>query len=195
MYVLLRCRYGGERMFGKEVIFHVDVNAAYLSWEAVYRLKHLGGTLDLREIASAIGGDVEMRHGIILAKSMEAKKYGIKTGMSIMEARQKCQKLVLAPPNYTLYEKASRSFVKILQEYTPDVEPYSIDECYMNMTGTESLFGSPIEVANKIKNRIYTELGFTVNKRAVFLASPIDHLEGGASREKRNVNYCKLKIE
>ena len=145
------------------VIFHVDVNSAFLSWEAVYRLKHLGGTKDLREMVSAVGGDIAMRHGIILAKSIPAKKYGIQTGESIMEAKQKCPELILVPPNYGLYEKSSAAFMDILRQYTPDVEQYSIDEAFMDMSGTEMLWGKPADAANRIRERIRNELGFTVN--------------------------------
>lgn len=145
------------------VIFHVDVNSAFLSWEAVYRLKHLGGSLDLREIPSAIGGDVTKRHGIILAKSIPAKKYKVHTGESIPEALRKCPELVLAPPNYNLYQRCSNAFMGILRRYTDIVEQYSIDEAYMDMTGTERLFGTPVIVANEIRECIHQELGFTVN--------------------------------
>lgn len=149
-------------MFGK-TIFHIDVNSAFLSWEAVYRLKVLGGSLDLRTIPSAVGGDMSMRHGIILAKSIPAKQYGIHTGQSIPEAKQKYRNLLIVPPNYGLYEKCSKAFVDILKEYSPDVEQYSIDESFLDMTGTQSLFGEPVKVAHEIKDRIYNELGFTVN--------------------------------
>lgn len=145
------------------VIFHVDVNSAFLSWEAVFRLYHKGGKKDLRNEVAAVGGDVAMRHGIILAKSIPAKKYRIQTGKSIMEAKQKCPELILVPPNYGLYERCSKAFIQILKEYTPVVEQYSIDECFMDMTGTEKLWGPPVEVAERIKNRIRDELGFTVN--------------------------------
>ncbi|PWJ49367.1 DNA polymerase-4 [Faecalicatena contorta] len=145
------------------IIYHIDVNSAFLSWESAYRIHHLGGKLDLRTIPSAIGGDVAMRHGIILAKSIPAKPYGIKTGMTIVEARQKCPKLYLAPPNYSLYQRCSNAFIDILREYTPDVEIYSIDEAYLDMTSTIHLYGKPVEVAYRIKDRIREELGFTVN--------------------------------
>lgn len=145
------------------VIFHIDVNSAFLSWEAVYRLYHLGGRVDLREEVSAVGGDMAMRHGIILAKSIPAKKYHIQTGESIMEAKQKCPQLKLVPPNYGLYEKCSSAFMEILRQYSPCVEPYSIDEAFMDMTGTECLWGEPVEAANRIRNQIREELGFTVN--------------------------------
>ena len=147
----------------KNVIFHIDVNSAFLSWEAVYRIHHLGGNLDLRDIPSAVGGDITKRHGIILAKSIPAKKYNIKTGESVPEALRKCPDLVLVPPNYNLYQKSSKAFMNILKEYGPVVEQYSIDEAYIDMTGTESLFGKPEDVANVIRERINKELGFTVN--------------------------------
>lgn len=147
----------------KRVIFHIDVNSAFLSWEAVYRIHHLGAKQDLRTMVSAVGGDMAMRHGIILAKSIPSKKYNIKTGESIMEARQKCPNLYLVPPNYGLYERCSKAFVGILHEYTPEVEQYSIDECYMDMSGTNGIWGEPVDAANVIRNRIREELGFTVN--------------------------------
>ena len=151
-------------MDGKErVIFHIDVNSAFLSWEAVYRLYHLGGTVDLRKEVSAVGGDMAMRHGIILAKSIPAKKYHIKTGEAILEARQKCPNLMLVPPNYRLYEQCSKAFMDILRKYSPSVEQYSIDEAFVDMTGTEKLWGAPMEAANRLKNEIRDTLGFTVN--------------------------------
>ena len=147
----------------EQIIYHIDVNSAFLSWEAVFRLGFLGASTDLRDIPSAIGGDIKQRHGIILAKSIPAKAYGIKTGESIPEARQKCPGLYIAPPNYGLYEKCSRAFTDILKEYTPAVEQYSIDEVFMDMSGMQKLFGNPVETAFDIKDRIRRELGFTVN--------------------------------
>lgn len=147
----------------ERIIYHIDVNSAFLSWEAAYRVKYLNAKVDLRDIPSAIGGDMEMRHGIILAKSIPAKKYKIQTGETLIEAKRKCSKLYIAPPNYSLYESCSKAFIDILREYTPDVEQYSIDEAFMDMTGTETLWGNPIAVANAIRNRIREELGFTVN--------------------------------
>lgn len=145
------------------VVFHVDVNSAYLSWEAVYRLEHRGGSVDLREQVCAVGGDAAMRHGIILAKSLPARRYGIRTGESIMEARKKCPGLLIVPPNYGLYEQCSASMMDILREYTPDVEQYSIDEAFMDMTGTKDLWGPPRAAAEALRQRILDELGFTVN--------------------------------
>lgn len=147
----------------KQVIFHIDVNSAFLSWEAVYRLKHLGGTLDLRNIPSAVGGDKSRRHGIILAKSIPAKQYGIQTGQTISEALRQCPELVLVPPNYGLYQKSSQAFMKMLKEYTPVIEAYSVDEVFMDMTKMSRLFRDPRETAEEIRRRIHRELGFTVN--------------------------------
>lgn len=141
----------------------MDVNSAFLSWEAVYRLEHLGGTLDLRTIPSAVGGDMAKRHGIILAKSPAAKKYGVRTGESIVEAKRKCPELLLVPPHYGLYERASGALMELLKEYSPQVEPFSIDEAFLDMTGAEALFGEPVEAGNALKDRIRRELGFTVN--------------------------------
>lgn len=104
------------------VVFHVDVNSAFLSWEAVYRLRHLGARLDLRTIPSAVGGDVTKRHGIILAKSIPAKKYGIQTGQAVPEALRKCPELYLVPPNYNLYQRSSEAFINVLRQYSPAVE-------------------------------------------------------------------------
>lgn len=147
----------------ERVIFHVDVNSAFLSWEATYRIHHLGGKLDLREVPSVVGGDQEKRHGIILAKSIPAKKYRILTGEPVIDAKRKCPDLIVVPPNYGLYQQSSKALMKILLRYTSKIEQYSIDEAFMDMTGTESIFGAPETVANKIRETVYQELGFTVN--------------------------------
>ena len=144
------------------IVFHIDVNSAFLSWEAVNRAKK-GMEPDLRTIPSAIGGDMAKRHGVILAKSIPAKQYNVRTGESIMEARKKCPNLLIISPNHKLYKEYSNAFMDILREYTPDVEQFSIDEAFMDMTGTQLLFGEPIAAANQIKDRIKKELGFTVN--------------------------------
>lgn len=146
-----------------KIIFHVDVNSAFLSWEAVYRLAHRGGKQDLRMTASAVGGDAALRHGIILAKSIPAKKYGVKTGEALWEAKMKCPGLILVPPDYGLYEKCSGAFMEILQDYSDVVEPYSIDEAFVDMSASCHLFGTPEETGRQIKERIYETLGFTVN--------------------------------
>ena len=152
-----------EQKVREPVIFHVDVNSAFLSWEASYRKEILGEEVDLREIPSAIGGDMEKRKGVILAKSMPAKAFDIQTGEPIVAALKKCPELTIVKPNFGLYVQCSKAFIKILKEYSPQVEQYSIDEAFMDMTGTEGLYGDPIQVAHLIKDRIYKELGFTVN--------------------------------
>ena len=154
-----------ERLRGGYVscIFHIDVNSAFLSWEAAYRIHHLGAKVDLRKIPSAVGGSIEHRHGIILAKSIPSKRYDIQTGEPVTDAKRKCPDLVLVPPNYELYEKCSHAFMKILRNYTDVVEQYSIDEAFMDMSGTKQLLGDPIDCANRLKDEVYSKLGFTVN--------------------------------
>lgn len=150
-------------MAEKNIVFHIDVNSAFLSWTAVYRMTVLGETNDLRLIPSIVGGDREQRHGVVLAKSTPAKKFGIQTGEPIAQALQKCPELVVVPPQHKMYEEYSARFMAILSEYSPVVEQYSIDEAFVDMTGMELLFGPPVECAHKIKDRIREELGFTVN--------------------------------
>ncbi len=145
----------------ERLIFHIDVNSAYLSWESVRRVKN--GEADLRNIPAAIGGDREKRTGIILAKSIPAKKMGVKTGEPIGMALQKCPDLVLAKPDFRLYEANSRAFIKICKAYAPAVEQFSIDECFLDMSGTGYLYPDPVALAHKIKNEIRDTLGFTVN--------------------------------
>lgn len=146
----------------EKVIFHVDVNSAFLSWTSVKQL-HEGSKLDLRKIPAAVGGDESKRHGVVLAKSEEAKKYGIHTGESLFSARKKCPSLVVVPPDFEWYVKNSKAMIEIMQSFTPDVYQYSIDEAFLDMTGMELLMGSPLESANRLRNRIREELEFTVN--------------------------------
>ena len=145
------------------MIFHVDANSAFLSWSAAYRVKVLGEERDLRDIPSVVAGDKESRHSIILAKSTPAKKYGIHTGEPLFQALEKCPELVVIPPDYELYVQASRHFVDLLREFSPAVEQYSIDEAWVDMTGTERLWGAPRLAAERMRQRIWEELGFTVN--------------------------------
>lgn len=145
------------------VIFHVDVNSAFLSWSAAYRVRVLGEQEDLRDIPSAVAGERAERHGIILAKSIPAKKCGVKTGEQIFLAQQKCPGLKLVPPDYALYVQASRRFIALLREFAPVVEQYSIDEAWADLSGTEGLYGSPVAAAELLRARIREELGFTVN--------------------------------
>ncbi|MBQ8768088.1 MAG: DNA polymerase IV [Oscillospiraceae bacterium] len=150
-------------MMAQRVIFHVDANSAFLSWSAAYRVKVLGETEDLRDIPSVVAGDKESRHSIILAKSAPAKKFGIQTGEPLFQALEKCPQLKIVQPDYPLYVEASRHFVEMLRQFSPQVQQYSIDEAWVDMTGTERLFGSPRLAAEKMRQRINDELGFTVN--------------------------------
>ncbi|MCT4595175.1 MAG: DNA polymerase IV [Anaeromicrobium sp.] len=145
----------------KQLIFHVDVNSAFLSWEATERLKN-GEERDIRKIPSAVGGDPKKRHGVVLAKSSLAKKYGVKTGESLFNAFKKCPNLIVVPPNFKVYYKYSRNMIEILKEYANNVEVYSIDECFLDMTNNKS-GKSPEHMAVEIQRHIYEKLGFTVN--------------------------------
>ena len=143
------------------LVFHIDVNSAYLSWEAARRVA--AGEADLRLIPSAIGGDREKRTGVILAKSIPAKKFGVRTGEPVAMALRKCPDLVLARPDFRLYEQSSKAFMDICREYAPVVEKYSIDECFLDMSGTHRIYPDPVAIAHTIKDKIRDTLGFTVN--------------------------------
>ena len=143
-------------------ILHIDVNNAFLSWTAIEKLKN-GEKIDIREIPSIIGGDEQRRAGIVLAKSMIAKKYGIKTAETIYSAKKKCPNLkVYRPSEYRVYKEYSNRLYNMLLEYTDKIERFSIDECFMDMT--EYLMKDTlINKAYEISNRVKKELGFTVN--------------------------------
>lgn len=145
------------------LIFHIDVNSAFLSWESVYRLSNDPEALDLRTIPSAVGGDAKSRHGIVLAKSTPAKRYGVATGEPLVQALRKCPNLTVVPSRFDYYIKCSHAMMELLETYTPDHEKFSIDEIFLDMTDTIHLFGAPLDVANQIRERIRRELGFTVN--------------------------------
>ena len=138
-------------------ILHVDVNNAFLSWTAVDMLKKG------RTIPAIIGGDESSRHGVVLAKSMKAKEFGIKTGEPIYQARKKCPNLQVFMGDYSSYKKHSNELYELLLEYTDQIERFSIDECFMDMT----LFLPPNETllnkAYEIRKRVKENLGFTVN--------------------------------
>ena len=145
----------------KRLIFHVDVNSAFLSWEAVRRIKE--GLPDLREIPSCIGGDPQKRTGIVVAKSIPAKKYGIQTGEPVAMALRKCPNLVIVPSDFELYDKCSRAFKAICASFAPVMESFSIDEVFLDMTGTSLIYPDPVAAAHELKDKIHRELGFTVN--------------------------------
>ena len=142
-------------------ILHIDVNNAFLSWLAVYKLKN-GENVDIRTIPAIIGGDEEARKGIVLAKSMKAKEFGIVTGEPIYQAKRKCPQIQVFKGNFEIYREYSNKLYKLLLEYTDKIERYSIDECFLDMT--EYLMKDTLEnKAKEIKRRVKEELGFTVN--------------------------------
>ena len=145
----------------ERLIFHVDVNSAFLSWEAARRVKE--GLPDLREIPSCIGGDPKSRRGIVVAKSIPAKKYGVTTGEPVALALRKCLDLVCVPGDFALFDRCSRAFKKICASYAPVMESFSIDEVFLDMSGTHLIYPDPVAVAHEIKDKIRDELGFTVN--------------------------------
>ena len=144
------------------IIFHIDVNSAYLSWTAVEQLKN-GAKVDIRTIPTIIGGDQKSRHGIVLAKSIPAKKYGIRTGEPVANAFRKCPNLKSYPPDHQMYREYSRRLMDFLRTYTTHIEQVSVDECYMDFTEIADRFTSPVEGANEIKDEVYKRFGFTVN--------------------------------
>lgn len=121
------------------------------------------GLPDLREIPSCIGGDPKSRRGIVVAKSIPAKKYGVTTGEPVSMALRKCPELVCVPGDFALFETCSRAFKKICASYAPVMESFSIDEVFLDMSGTEKIYPDPVKLAHEIKDRIREELGFTVN--------------------------------
>ena len=146
----------------ERIIFHIDVNNAFLSWTAVELLKK-GYKQDIRKIPSIIGGDETKRHGIVLAKSPVAKKMGIVTAETIYSAKKKCKNLQIFEPNFKLYNEQSNIMYEYLTQYTPNIERYSIDECFLDMTGTNLIYKDYIELAYNIKEEIKNKFGFTVN--------------------------------
>ena len=146
----------------KRIIFHIDVNNAFLSWSAV-KLLNSGYKVDIRKIPSIIGGDESKRRGIVLAKSPIAKKYGIKTAETLYSARKKCPKLKVFSPDYEWYYKQSRLFHNYLKQYSPNILKYSVDEAFIDFTGTKYMYNDYTKLAYKIKDDIKSKFGFTVN--------------------------------
>ena len=146
----------------ERIIIHIDVNNAFLSWTAVDLLKR-GYKLDIRNEYSVIGGDELKRRGIVLAKSIPAKKMGIVTAETLYSARKKCPNLKVYKPNRELYDKMSQMLFDLIKKYTNDIEILSIDECFIDYSKIKNLYGDEIIFAKKLKNEIYNTLGFTVN--------------------------------
>lgn len=148
-------------MSGK-IIFHIDVNSAYLSWTALSMLQN-GSATDLRLIPSIVGGDISKRRGVVLAKSIPAKAYGIATGEPVISALRKCPNLTMVPPDHTMYDKMSSRLMAFLSDICPDIEQVSIDECYMDYTPISRIYSSPEAAAAQIKDSVREKFHFTVN--------------------------------
>lgn len=144
------------------IIFHIDVNSAYLSWTALEKL-HNGSGVDLRTIPAIVGGDMARRHGVVLAKSIPAKAYGIVTGEPIVNALRKCPGLTIEQPDHELYHRRSQELMALLADICPDIEQVSVDECYMDYTPISRRYASPEEAAGMIRQSVREKLGFTVN--------------------------------
>ena len=136
-------------------ILHIDMNSCYASIECLHHP-------EIRRLPVAVGGDVEARHGIILAKNELAKRAGVKTGEALWQAKQKCPDLVIVPPHYQLYLRFSRMARAIYAEYTDLIEPFGLDEAWIDVTGS-GVFGDAVEIAETIRNRVKFELGITVS--------------------------------
>lgn len=144
------------------IIFHIDVNSAFLSWTALEQLRK-GSEVDLRTIPSIVGGDQSKRHGIVLAKSVPAKAYGIQTAEPIVNAFRKCPNLTMVPPDHHMYSRRSHALMEYLYQICPEIEQASIDECYMDFTPIAGNYASPIDAATYIKDSVREKFGFTVN--------------------------------
>lgn len=140
----------------ERIILHSDLNNFYASVECLYHPEYRGKPL-------AVLGDPEARHGIVLAKNYEAKKFEVQTGDPMWMAKQKCPDIIFVPPHYDLYMKHSKLVREIYSEYTDQVEPYGLDECWLDVTGSTSLFGSGEKIANEIRKRVKFELGVSVS--------------------------------
>ena len=137
------------------------MNSAFLSWEAAKRVKN--GESDIRKTASCIGGDPNTRRGVVLAKSNKAKKFGVKTGEPLSFSLRKCPQLQIFNPDFKLYSSCSKAFINICKLYSPTMEEFSIDECFLDLTGIANDSKQAVKIAHEIKDRIKNELGFTVN--------------------------------
>ena len=171
------------------VILHADMNNCYASIEMLHHPK-------LRGHPVAVGGDVEQRHGIILAKNYEAKVYGIQVGQALWQARQKCPGLIIVPPDYAKYLRFSRMFRKILADYSDQVEPFGLDESWVDVTGSQKIFGSGEAIANEVRERVKFELGVTVSIgvsfNKIFAKLGSDYKKPDATTVITPANYQKI---
>ena len=167
-------------------ILHCDMNNFYASVECM---------LDpaLKKYPIAVCGSVEERHGIVLAKNYKAKAFDVKTGDAVWQAKQKCKDLVVVPPHYEEYIKYSKLARNVYERYTDQVEPYGMDECWLDISGTESLFGSPEKVANEIRETMKFELGLTISVGVSF--NKIFAKLGSDMKKPDGKGYARALIE
>ena len=149
-------REGGVAKTEERVILHCDLNNFFASVSLLFNPT-------LRSVPVAVCGDKEQRHGIVLAKNEAAKRCGVKTAEAIFEAKAKCPELVILPPMMDKYKEYSEKAHRIYEEYTDMIEPFGIDECWLDVTGSRLLFGSGEEIADKIRREIKQKLGITVS--------------------------------
>jgi DNA polymerase-4 len=172
----------------QRVILHSDMNNFYASVECLYNPS-------LRDKPVAVGGDPEQRHGIVLAKNYIAKRYGVKTGEALWEARQKCPDIIFVPPHFDRYLRFSKMAKEIYSEYTDKIEPFGLDESWLDVTGSQNLFGSGKAIADEIRNRIKTELGVTVSigvsYNKIFAKLGSDMKKPDATTEISPENFCE----
>lgn len=140
----------------ERVILHCDLNNFFASVETLYKP-------ELKNVPMAVCGSTEERHGIVLAKNEKAKKYGIKTAEAVWQALSKCPSLVCVPPNHDRYMYHSKIVREIYEKYTDMVEPFGIDECWLDVTGSTHLFGSGEKIAHEIRRRVKKETGLTIS--------------------------------
>ncbi|MBD2846058.1 DNA polymerase IV [Paenibacillus sp. IB182496] len=168
------------------IVLHLDMNAFYCSVHEAEEPQLY------RDQPTAVAGSVEQRRGIIVTSSYAARKFGVRTGMTVREGMQKCPRLVLIKPDFELYRAYSRQFMEIARQYTPLVEPVSIDECYLDITGSGA-FGEPMEIAEQLQRRIREEcglpcsIGVAPNKLLAKMASDMHKPSGLTVLRRRDV--------
>lgn len=146
----------------ERLILHIDVNSAFLSWSALKLLEE-GYNKDIRNEVAVIAGDPNKRHGVIVAASIPAKKLGIRPPVNLYEARKKCKDLIVVKPDYNYYYSKSKKLMDYLKKLFPEVQQYSIDECFIDYSSMKMLYGDEVKYAYKLKDEIYKKFGFTVN--------------------------------
>lgn len=173
----------------ERVILHCDVNSCYASIEMRRRP-------ELKRVPMAVGGHVEDRHGIILAKNQIAKKYGVKTGEPIWQADMKCPGLVIVPPDYDEYVRVAKAIQRLYTRYTDQVEPFGMDECWLDCTGSRLLFGTGREIGERLRQEVKEKIGVTisvgVSYNKIFAKLGSDMRKPDALTEIRREDYDKL---